>query len=294
VHNTTAEIYKQGSVTTYRMPQNWGLLQEVVTFAGRDGSITGKRVRAPPSTVAQANLLKGTRTWEAKDGVYATLFQSTVANALTQMSTECVLFEPNADPGQAATTVFTPVSQYGAALLACPMAIQASKTMPFDSTGAFFTGLSPQTTLTLKVRYYVERAPTWSDPQLAVLASPSAGYDIMALQLYAQAINLLPPAVMVGENAKGDWWRAVVSVLKHVAGPVGALANPFLPGAGLLGAAISAVSSQIDTSRSVSSQAAAQAKKTKPRLLPAAPPQTSPPTTRNRKGSGQARNSKKK
>jgi hypothetical protein len=266
VHNTTAEIYKQGAVTTYRMPQSANLNQVLFTNNAETsfGTVTGKRLRAPPRTLAQVNLLKGTRTWEAKDGCYATVFQSTVANPLLQVSGEHVLFDEYPDPGQVAVVQGTPLIPGLPTANPTTYTPSACQVMPFDTTGAIFTGLSAQTTLTVKARFYVELAPTWRESQLAVLASPSAGYDLAALQLYSQVINMLPAAVMVHENAKGDWWRAVVSVLKHVSAPLGLAMNTFVPGSALVGSAVSALAGQIDTKRSVSAQSVAQAKQVRP------------------------------
>lgn len=266
VHNTTAEIYKQGAVCTYRMPQAGNANQVMFSnFAATSyGTVTGRRYRAPPTTVAQANLLKGTRTWDAKSGVYATVFQATVANPLLQQASEHFLLDPSPAPGPTSVVVGSPLVPGLPLVNPTNYTPTPLQTMPFDTTGALFTGLSTQTTLTIKARFYVERAPTWAEPQLAVLASPSAGYDVTALELYSQVINMLPPAVMVGENAKGDWWRAVVSVLKHVSGPLGLALSPFIPGASLVGAAVGQVSGQVNTKRPISKQSADLAKESRP------------------------------
>lgn len=269
VHNTTAEIYRQGSVTTYRMPQSGNLNQTLWSNnnVSSYGTVVGHRYRSPPETLQAANLLKGTRTWDARSGVYATCFQSTVANPLLQMATEHFLLDPSASPGAASVVVGTPLVPglpVANPVTYTPVPLQ---TVPYDTTGAMFSGLSAQTTLTVKVRFYVERAPTWSEPALAVLASPSAGYDITALELYSQVINYLPPAVMVGENAKGDWWKAVISVLKHVSAPLGLALSPFVPGAGIVGSAVSNMVGQLDTSRAVSKQAVDKAKQAKPKVV---------------------------
>lgn len=260
VHNTTAEIYKQGSVTTYRLPQNGGLNSEIyLNSAGTTSeNLLTKRFRMPPKTIGNANLLKGTRTWEAKDGVYATCLQSTVNNPLKQMASVGLVFSADSDPGATQNVIITNPHIVVGGNAAHGFANKASNHNCYDTTGAIFTGLSSQTTLTIKLRVYVERAPTWNDPAIAVLASPSAGYDIRALEIYAAAINMLPPAVMVGENAKGDWWRAIVSVIKAVAGPVGLALNTVVPGAGLVGTTIGNMAGQIDTKRPVSSQAVSQ------------------------------------
>lgn len=267
VHNTTAEIYKQGSVTTYRMPQAKSQNTSLFSNNGSTsyGVVSGYRFSSPPSTVAQANLLKGTRTWEAKDGVYATCFQSTVQNPLLKMANEHGLFDPTSDPGQAATVSGTPLFA-GLPQPTNPTTYvpSANQFMPYDTSGAIFTGLSSQTTLTVKLRVYVERAPTWNEPSLAVLASPSAGYDVLALELYAQAVNMLPAAVKVSENAAGDWWKAVLRVVKHVAGPVGLALSPFVPGAGIVGGAVSSMLGQLDPSKPIAIQAVEKSKESRP------------------------------
>lgn len=269
IHNTTAEIYKQGSVTTYRMPQASGDNQTLFSNnnASSFGSVVGTRFRAPPASIANANLLKGTRTWEAKDGVYATLMQSSVVNPLKNLANQHVLFDEYPDPGTASVVMGTPLIPglpVANATTYTPVAIQ---TVPFDTTGAYFTGLSEQTTMVLKGRFYVERAPTWNESAIAVLASPSAGLDTTALELYAATVNMLPAAVHVGENAKGDWWRAIISVIKHVSAPLGLALSPFVPGAGLIGGAVSSIAGQIDTKKPVSTQSTAQAISQNPKAV---------------------------
>jgi len=166
----------------------------------------------------------------------------------------------------------------------------AQQFTPFDTTGAYFTGLSNATILTIKVKIYVERAPTFSEANLAVLASPSAGYDVNALTLYARCVSELPVAVKVGDNASGDWWRSALSVLSKVAGPVGMALNTIMPGAGGIGLAIQAASA-------VANAAAAQKKKLKavtksnPKLLPA--PQHPARTIVQEAGSRSAKGKKK-
>lgn len=265
VHNTTADIYRQGSVTSYRMPQNVGhhsILYQTNNL-GSNGWLSGQRLRAPPTSVAEANLLKGTRTWEAKDGIYATCCQNTVHNPLQQLACQHTTFGVFADAGVQSDVMVTSALANGALLSPSP-----NKISPYDTTGAIFTGLSVNTTLTVKVKFFVERAPTWRDADLAVLASPSAGYDVNALQLYAAVINMLPPAVMVGENAKGDWFRAVMSVIRHVAAPLGMALNPFVPGAGIVGNAVAGIAGQVDnTIKSISSQSTDQARKRRPKIV---------------------------
>lgn len=260
VHNTTSALNKQGAVCTYRMPCNAGPNQTGYEIAGPSyADLTGVRYPAPPSSVAQAQRLRGSRTWNAEDGVYANCFQGSIHNPLAEISCKSILI--NDSQSGSGTALVSPV------VTNLPVVTpQRTKTIPFDVTGAMFTGLSNSTTLTVKLRVYVERAPTIYDASLAPLASPSAGYDVNTLQLYAQAINMLPCAVKVNENAAGDWFKAVVSVLKHVAGPVGAVMNTFVPGAGLVGNAVQQIMGQLDNSKPIARQAVARATADAPRV----------------------------
>jgi hypothetical protein len=275
VHNTTAPLNKQGAVCTYRMPTSKSVNQ--VIWRNNPGTssatVTGFRIPQPPGSIADANLLKSARTWEAADGVYATCFQNSVDNPMCMMANEYLVFESNSDPG-AVSTVWASPLVVGPGATPTSYAPLATKTTPFDVSGAIFTGLSPTTTLTVKLRVFVERAPGFSQRDLAPLASPSAGYDIAALEMYAQAINYLPAAVKVGENAAGDWWRTVVKVLRAAAGPVGMALNSVVPGAGLVGSAVQSLAGQIDVSKPVAPQTripqravvrVVQQKKAKPR-----------------------------
>jgi hypothetical protein len=206
-----------------------------------------KRYKQPPKNVAEANLLKGTRTWGAEHGVYATCVQNDVSNPLLSGANTGVVGDYIPTVNVLASNVLvgsrTTVSSGVAPDIVIPVAQQI---LPFDTTGAFFTGLSNATVLTVKLKVYVERAPTPYESSLAVLATPSAGYDVTALELYSHAISQLPVAVTVSENGLGDWFRGVLNVIKNVAGGVGGLLNPYVPGAGLVGTAVQQIAGGMD------------------------------------------------
>lgn len=243
IHNTTAELQKQGTLTTYRMPQyaansTWLHSNNAAT---EKGIRTGVRFLQPPQTADQAMLLKGTRVWEAKDGVYVACALDSNSNPLSVSTSKGVLFDTATEPSGANSVSWE--SQHAnlianAAPVPTSFADAVNKTNPFDTSGTFLTGLSNATTFTVSLRVYVEKAPSWNSPELAVLATPSAGYDIKALELYATAINMLPVGVKVGENAKGDWWRSVLRAVGAAAEVVGMGAGTLLPGAPLIGKGI--------------------------------------------------------
>jgi hypothetical protein len=100
-----------------------------------------------------------------------------------------------------------------------------------NTVGAYFTGLGPETVLTLDIRFIVEIAPTPNNQTLISLASPSAAFDPIALEMYTKAVAELPPGVMVKFNGSGKWWEIVKNVLSKASplvanmGPYGAIAS---------------------------------------------------------------------
>jgi len=249
VTNTTADVNKQGSVTCYRMPTNPGRFQMMATNSGGtiQGAMTGYQTRAPPTTVQEALLLKGCVTWDAREGVYAVAAQHSVANPLANATTDGLLMTSQATgtTGPAVMGAFVAPGSQSAPAHSTLVPL-SRKLMPFDTTGAFFMGLSNSTTLTVALRVYVERAPTQTESSLAVVATPSAPYDLAALELYSHAVSQLPIAVRVHENAAGDWWRTVVSVLSKVAIPMSMALTPWMPGAGLIGAGLAASAKTVE------------------------------------------------
>lgn len=236
VTNTTADMYKQGAVTVYRMPQ-YRSHPAVCSLerAAHRGNISTIRIRDAPNTIAQVNLLKGTRTWSAAEGCYVVAAFSDVSNPLIPASPNMVIVDKSGDHELASFALASPYAIQGAAN-APPntslIAVNATQTSPMDTSGAYFTGLSNSTTLTIKLKVYIERAPTHTEADLAVLATPSAGLDTRALELYSMAINQIPVGVTVAENGLGDWFRTVMSVVRKVAPTIGGVIGAYNPVAG--------------------------------------------------------------
>jgi len=80
-----------------------------------------------------------------------------------------------------------------------------------------------------------ERFPTPSEPDLVVLAAPSAAFDPCALELYSRCMGKLPVGVPQGMNPLGEWFKDVLRKVTHYATPVlrtlGALNPAFGAGA---------------------------------------------------------------
>jgi hypothetical protein len=241
VVNTTAEIEKQGTITAYRMPQLSNPSDVTINESGAANARGQLRVQAyqqPPSSPAEATNLIGTKQWAAAEGSYSTVTQCSIVNPIS-FETHQAMMLTSSDLTNGTTVL---VGQYvfngtqNAPPAMTPLNTEQNKLVPLNTSGVFLTGLSSGTTLRLKVKVYVEAAPTWANPQLAVLATPSAAYDVHALELYSKAMNILPVAVPVGENAAGDWWRKVLKVVSVIAAPLGMAVG--LPGAGAFGSGI--------------------------------------------------------
>ncbi len=276
VANTTAEVSKQGSCTCYRMPQNPG--DTNTAFSNNAGTFvagySGKQYASPPMTVQEALLLKGTVTWPASEGCYVVASQSSVSNPLCNVSTPGFIMT-NAQNGLSNTALVGAYSTIGTNAapvpsLICPL---TRKFSPYDVSGAFFSGLSNTTTLQVTYKVYVERAPTQSNSQLAVLASPSAPYDLLALELYSHIVGRLPVAVHVNENAFGDWWKKIMNLISDVAGPVGSALGVFGPTAPIIGTVAKTLAGSASNLFDKKEQVQKQKQRQKPKLAPPQPRQ---------------------
>jgi len=111
--------------------------------------------------------------------------------------------------------------------------------LPWDISGTFLAGLNPQGTFQVTVKYFVEKVPTLSDPNLLVLAKTPTPYDGNIIEIYARVTQELPVAVPVGENPLGEWFETVMSVIGDVL-PVVGKSLSFIPGAALVGEGLGA------------------------------------------------------
>ena len=247
VNNTTAEIYKQGTVHVFRQPQaiEEQTFVNVENFVVRDAAGTGVTavpVAAPfsaryvvgwPKTQEQVMLLSGTRTWKAAEGCYCvTPFMSEENPIVPSEYVNPVVVDsfPNAVNSSVPYNGF---SVYPSAAGSDTFLTRQTKWAPVHSAGALFTGLSKETSLTIQVNHYYEYFPSATDEALVTLAKPSATYDPVALELYSQVLSSMPVGVPASMNGFGDWFAGAVS---KIATPLGAMLTPFLgPGAMALG-----------------------------------------------------------
>jgi len=208
VANTTAELYRSGSVATYKMPQTVeynSYVNTVPTIAGTTPTLFIES-RSPPASLSEAVLLPNSRQWEASRGAYVVGHMDVDECKMRQDVSANRIFT-NGDYSSVAHTciVTSATANYANSCF--------SKPTSFDTSGAYFTGLSTQTVLTLTMRIIVESAPTSTNSQLVVLATPSPAYDPKAIMLYKDIVVSMPSGVPLSENDGGEYWRKACSIL---------------------------------------------------------------------------------
>lgn len=219
VTNTTAELSKQGSVTVYSYAT--ALTDDYFV----DGVVPKAKLTAVDyvDNAAEAYRIPGSVQWAAAEGVYVPLRLATTRNPVTSPTCVGVTLFPARNGTSAAqkfsAEINTANSEYH---------------FPYNTSGAYFTGLSETTTLTLTTRYYVEVQPALNSTLLD-LVSPPAEYDPFALELYTRITNALPPGARKGDNDAGDWFRNIGRTAGNImTSPLASQMLSMTPAAGLL------------------------------------------------------------
>lgn len=245
VINTTNATSVQGQVTAWRQPNAetpTQLRANYATTPPTSVNICPSTQRFPPANIASAQLLFGTRSWAASEGGYSVLRQSTMDNAATVPMNRDRWFL-GSDPYSGYSTYVwynaTPGANGDPTMTSRALDIAP----PFDQSGLHFTGLSYTTTLTINVRWFIERMPGPQESDLVVLATPSSAYDPMALELYAKCMRDMPPAVMLKENPLGEWFKAALGQVSKYAPTIGSVVGNFVPGAAAIGSAVGRMAS---------------------------------------------------
>jgi len=246
VVNTTADIYKQGQCTAWRLPTHWTETTVQAIVEGPPQTIIPVPAivnRMPPPNIGQAQLLFGSRSWAALEGAYVVARQNSSENPALQPQFKNVCYSMY---DGASTFSDTYISN---ANLADPAQVQLASDyyLPFDISGVTFTGLSYQTTLTVNVRWMIERIPGPQENDLVVLAPPSAPHDPLALELYCQCLRDMPPGVMLKMNPLGEWFANALGKVAEIAPIAGAALTPFFPGAAAIGSAVGSASNVAST-----------------------------------------------
>jgi len=232
VHDVTAEIYKQGTITCFEIPQAVFDKEGVYTAEGLNP--TGEpgvtytltptevaRMERFPSTLNDIMLMPSTRQWDAKEGCYTVVTLNNTENppVYAEYRTPWV-------DGAPSTTMDLPnqlnfgdryIGDYFPGTVGADPAnyflFYPNAYIPANSKGIFITGLNANSTFTITSSFYFESFPTQKS-NLMPVARPSCEYDPKALQLISLVQKMLPVGVPVKDNDLGEWfWEAVETVV---------------------------------------------------------------------------------
>lgn len=235
VVNTTPVLQRGGSVTCYRQPSHTNARSCSVWVANvNDYQQQVNTFMLPPLSQSEAQLIPTSKTWGAEDGVYSVCAQSSEINPFLVPMGSLPFQQLAPSLSDLSPLVNRPAYTYRTAIVngSRGSTLLLAKLLPYDLNGSIFTGLSPETTLQVTVKYYIERIPTVNDPDLLVLSRPSPQYDPMAVEIFSKTLSELPVAVKVGENPLGEWFNDILDVVSEFAPSLGAVFGPMGAAAG--------------------------------------------------------------
>jgi hypothetical protein len=220
--NRTAQLYRQGDVTCYKSPEARSTDSYVlVPDAGPPLALfdSATTLELPPNNITEANIFPSSVTWAAEDGAYVQGAYCQSTNQLEMPTCSPRMFRATSHPTPTRNFIGFTTLPENLLVSAPPTTTYVQQnpraiSTPFNTSGAYFTGLSNQTTLRITVIWVIERVPTAHDHDLVVLAAPAAPYDNAAIRMVIDTAARLPPGCKQSENPKGEWWKTVVKVLK--------------------------------------------------------------------------------
>lgn len=223
VCNTTAELNKQGlcSAAVMNQPSHSATAYQIASIppATLTTATSLFPVRTTPRNLAEMALLPNLTQWHAGEGSYSVLQLLDVDSTPVTTTPSMPLWFATDEYRVGAVQSFLNyrVGKHVAGVHPnsfVPSAIVGS--VPSNSTTVMYTGLSNETTLTLRTRWVLERFPNDVEPEIIVLAKPTAPFDPVALEIYSRVLRKLPPAVMFKENNSREWWKSVLNTVADI------------------------------------------------------------------------------
>lgn len=245
-HNTTAQLQIQGAVAVYRQnqlsvsPSLFLGCSEIAADTQTSYGFSGVPLRYPPLNTEEALLLPGSRQWDAKEGCYCVAAFNDAENPAKPIQPILpVILASGVDEleGVGATSLINFVRPIPGTLTLNPnmSAAVSMRVHPLHQSGAIFTGLSNQSTLTINMNVFYESFPGLAEQEILPLARPSCEFDPDALDLFERILQQLPVGVQVKENGLGDWFLGAVRDAAPYLGKVlSMIPHPIAQGAGAL------------------------------------------------------------
>lgn len=246
VHDVTAEIYKQGTLTVFEVPQAVADREAVTvkaqTVNGQAYAQTNQdicNIQRFPTSLAQIMTYPSTKQWDAKEGAYVVVPFSGHENPALQSEYRTPFVNTAtlnaADVPGSVNIGARSIGNYASGGVANePFVFLSNQYAPMHSRGVYLTGLNANSTFTVTTNFYFESFP-FAESELVSLARPSCPFDPKALALISLIMQQLPVGVPVSENPLGEWfWEAVETALPYLGGAASAIfpmAAPLIGGA---------------------------------------------------------------
>lgn len=230
ITDVTPEIYRGGSVTVWRSPAQVSTQNHLFYYVGDSASkpFPVNVCNMFPTSQANAQLIPSTKTWAAKDGAYVIATQTCDENSFCTSASNIpfMLTVPSVADIASATATLCYTDRSAIVNSGTGSQNNLAQILNFELCGAYFVGLQAQSSLQVTVKYYIERIPSVSEPDLLVLTRPPSPYDPLALELYTRVVQELPVGVPVGENPLGEWFNDILGVIASYAPTVGSFFGP--------------------------------------------------------------------
>lgn len=223
--NTTASIYRGGYVDCYRFNSGDAPFYAQQSAATQMAGVC-RAVGRPPSSSSAIVNLPNYYGGDATEGAYVINLPDSAENLVQPQVGSQVLFLTR--PGAQASNGFT--------LFGCGFT-------GWNFSGAFLSGLTPQSTFKIRFRTTIEIFPTPSDGnsflRLTQLATP---WDPVVMHILSEVLREMPAACAYTDNPLGEWFHKILAVVADHAPLVGAA---FGPAGSLIGSGIGALAKGI-------------------------------------------------
>lgn len=237
--NITPELYQSGTVMTYRKTEvplsettfEASLWNPVATPAPTGyGSMSFKFLETDVGEYSDLLQLPGSKQWEAKKGHYCVGSTCSMEQPVGTDKAEAILFKDtrlestsgnNASRWMSETSPYVPIPNYDVEFLGnLPSGVFNQPFITnFNTSGAYYTGLSPQTVLVFTAIFGIEEAPNSLDTKMTSLAHISPCYDPCALELMSKLNHVMPSGVPVEDNGTGDYLGFIADLASMVGVP---------------------------------------------------------------------------
>jgi hypothetical protein len=243
--NVTPDLYRSGTVLVYRkteMPLAETTFTATVwnpaatpTPTGY-GSLSFKNLDTDVGIYSDLLQLPGSKQWKASEGHYCVGTMSSMNQPVGTDKAEPILILDtdlqNATGDQtekwmSETFPYVPIPNVDIEFLGNDPVTNVSNQpfiTNFNTSGAYYTGLSPQTVLVFTAIYGIEEAPDTMDTKLTSLAHISPSYDPCAIELASKLAHVMPAGVPVTDNGSGDY----LAMMADLAAMVGIPGSNFL------------------------------------------------------------------